>query len=139
MILVDTNVVSEFTRERPSEAVQRWLKFLPARQLFVSSITEAEMLLGVQIMAPSTRRDELDAQVRAIFDSDFAGRVLPFDSAAAREFAAISAERRRIGKEIKLPDAQIAAIVRAHGATLATRNVGDFEHCGIEIVNPWTA
>lgn len=68
---------------------------------------------------------------------DFAGRVLPFESAAAVAFAAIFADRRSAGRPISFPDCQIAAIARSHGAAIATRNVADFEGCGVEVIDPW--
>jgi predicted nucleic acid-binding protein len=69
---------------------------------------------------------------------NFGGRILPFDSPAAVAFAEIAATRRQAGRPISQADAQIAAIARSRGAALATRNVPDFEGCGVEIVNPWT-
>jgi predicted nucleic acid-binding protein len=71
------------------------------------------------------------------FKEEFAGRILAFDSDAARSYAELVSERRRRGRPISQFDAQIAAIVRAAGVTLATHNVKDFEHCGIEIIDPW--
>ena len=72
-----------------------------------------------------------------MFAEDFRGRTLPFDSEAARLYAKIASARRTNGKPISVPDAQIAAIVLAHQAVLATRNIMDFEGCGIQLVNPW--
>lgn len=72
-----------------------------------------------------------------MFAEDLGGRFLPFDNDAARFYAKIAAGRRAIGKPISVPDAQIAAIVLAHRAVLASRNVLDFEGCGIQVVNPW--
>lgn len=73
-----------------------------------------------------------------MFEEDFAGRVLPFDGAAARAYAALAAGRQRAGRPISQFDAQIAAIAWSRGAAVATRNVGDFEGCGVEILNPWS-
>jgi hypothetical protein len=72
-----------------------------------------------------------------MFDLDFTGCILPFDSNAAQQFAAIAAKKKTIGRPISQIDAQIAAIAFCNHATLATRNVSDFEECGIIIVNPW--
>lgn len=74
---------------------------------------------------------------RATFEIYFRGRILPFDSEAAEEFAALAAGRRRAGQPISQADAQIAAIARSRGAELATRNVQDFEECGVPMINPW--
>ena len=72
-----------------------------------------------------------------MISEDFAGRVLPFDSAAAVAFAAIFVNRQSAGRPISFPDCQIAATARAYGAVMATRNVADFEGCGIDVVDPW--
>jgi predicted nucleic acid-binding protein len=76
--------------------------------------------------------------IEDMLGEDFTGRILPFDSAAAVAFAEIAATRRQAGRPIAQADAQIAAIARSRGAALATRNVPDFEGCGIDVVNPWT-
>jgi len=65
--------------------------------------------------------------------------VLPFGSGAAREYAEIAASRRRAGRPLSHFDAQIAAIARQARATMATRNVSDYDGCGIRVVNPWTS
>jgi predicted nucleic acid-binding protein len=79
------------------------------------------------------------AAAEAMFSEDFAGRVLAFDSDAARVFAKMGVARRRLGRPISHADAQIAALVQVRGAKLATRNVEDFKDCGIEVVDPWSA
>jgi predicted nucleic acid-binding protein len=111
----------------------------PATQLFTAAICEAEVLFGLALLPAGRRRSALEEAARRMFAEDFAGRVLPFDRAAAEAFAAIGAARRRLGRPIAALDAQIAAIARAHGAVLATRNVADFAECGIDVVDPWTA
>lgn len=89
------------------------------------------------ILPAGKRRDSLTAAVDIMIEQDFAGRVLPFDSAAAKAYATIVAGRRATGRPISEADCQIAAIARASGSVLATRKFADFEGCGIEIVNPW--
>ena len=83
------------------------------------------------------RRERLIAAIDAMVSEDYAGRVLPFDSAAAVAFAAIFVERRTAGRPISFPDGQIAATARAYGAVVATRNVDDFEGCGVMVIDPW--
>ena len=68
---------------------------------------------------------------------DFNGRILPFDSAAAKNYAVVAAARRAAGQPIAEADCQIAAIALANGAAVATRNVADILGCGIEVVDPW--
>jgi predicted nucleic acid-binding protein len=138
MTILDTNVVSEVMAPSPSEMVVRWISSQRLLdELFITAVTVAEILYGVEVLSGGKRRDRLHQQAEAMFAEDFLGRVLPFDEQAARAFASIAAARRRQGKPISKFDAQIAAIARANGATLATRNTGDFEGCGVRLVNPW--
>jgi toxin FitB len=137
--ILDTNVVSEPMQPVPSAAVLDWLSRKPENgQFFVTAITVAEILYGIELLPRGKRRDKLLAEAEATFAQDFAGRVLPFDEEAARVFPAIAFGRRSRGRPIAELDAQIAAIARSRGATLATRNVADFEDCGVRLVNPWT-
>lgn len=137
MIVLDTDVLSESSQKRPSSAVAAWLARQNVRNLFTTTVSEAEMLYGIALLEPGKRRDGLADVARKIFEIDFLGRILSFDSAAAREFAEISALRKKAGLALKVFDTQIAAIARAHRAAVATRDTADFEHSGIEIVNPW--
>jgi toxin FitB len=137
VIILDTNVLSELMRPRPSATVVSWVGKQPAAELFTTSITEAEIFYGVELLTRGRRRDGLLAAAEAMFAQDFAGRILAFDSEAARGFARIAAHRRAAGKPISHADSQIAAIVRLHGALLATRNVADFADCEIRLIDPW--
>lgn len=115
-----------------------WLSQKPKNgHFFVTAITMAEVLFGVELLPQGKRHDNMLAQAQATFAEDFAGRILPFDEDAARAFATIAASRRSQGRPMTDLDAQIAAIARSRGATLATRNTADFEGCGIRVVNPW--
>ena len=137
MILIDTNVVSELMRPTPARAVLDWFGAQDPSALHLSAVSEAELRRGVAILPEGRRRDALRAAVDVMVAEDFAGRVLPFDGAAAIAFAVVFAERQAVGRPISFPDCQIAAMARAHSAAVATRNVSDFEGCGVEIVNPW--
>ena len=137
MIVLDTNVLSETLRPTPDAAVARWLKSQRTADMYTTAICEAEIFYGVALLPAGKRRAALERLATGLFDEDFAGRVLAFDSSAARAFAGIVASRRKLGRPIGELDAQIAAIAHAHGATLATRNVEDFADCGVRIVRPW--
>jgi toxin FitB len=137
MIVLDTNVVSEPLRPTPSAKVLEWMRSQPNAVLFTTTITEAELLYGIALLPQGKRRHSLESAVRQIFAVHLAGRILPFDSAAAREYADIAAMRLRSGRPISEADARIAAIARSRGAELATRNVADFDGCDVEVVNPW--
>lgn len=136
MIVVDTNVVSELMRPRPSERVREWLRRQAARELYTSAVTVAEVLYGIERLPAVRRQEELRSAATDVFAA-FADHVLAFDSAAAREYALVVNHRERLGMPIEGFDAQIAAICRVRGAALATRNVSDFRETGIEIINPW--
>jgi toxin FitB len=135
--LLDTNVLSELLRAQPDAAVLRWISRQHADTLYVSAVTQAEMLLGARVLAPGKRRQALESALQSMFSEDFAGRVLPFDSSCAAHLAQLVAERRKIGRPIALFDAQIAAVARAHRLAVATRNVSDFEGCALLVTNPW--
>ena len=139
MIVLDTNVISELMAPKPDASVERWIAARPSSALYTTSITQAEILFGVRLLAKGKRRDEVEAAAEAMFDRVFADRLLTFGRDAARAYARIAAERRRRGKPIAALDAQIAAIARAAGASLATRNIADFAGCGIGLENPWDA
>ena len=138
MILLDTNILSEMIRPRPDQGVEAWVGRQPPASLFISTITEAELRYGAALMPKGRRRDAVSAAIEGMITEDFHGRILAFDSAAANFYAVIAADRRTSGRPITPFDAQIAAIARSRGATLATRNVADFEGCGVEVVNPWS-
>ena len=137
MIVLDTNVLSELLRPTPEAHVLAWLERQPPASVFTSAVTQGEVLYRIRLLPDGKRRGRLWDAAVTIFNEDFAGRVLSFDSDAAVAYAEISAARRAAGRPISQFDATIAAIARSHGANLATRNAKDFEGCGIEIVNPW--
>jgi predicted nucleic acid-binding protein len=137
MMILDTNVVSELMRPAPSTRVVDWIAAQPARSLYTTSITEAEILHGVMLLPSGKKRKAFEAAAKAMFREEFAGRVLSFDTEAALPYAIIAVERRRAGRPISHFDAQIAAIARSTRAAVATRNVADFQGCGVDLVNPW--
>ncbi len=138
MILLDTNVLSELMRPAPNAAVEHWLTAQPDTSMFISAITEAELRYGAALLPSGKRRSALTTEIEGMLEEDFGGRILPFDRLAAQAFADIAANRRGAGRPISQADAQIAAIARSRGASLATRNVPDFDGCGIEVINPWS-
>ena len=137
MIVLDTNVVSELMRSAPASAVVRWVLAQASDELHTTSITQAEILFGARLLPAGRRRAALVDAAQAMFEVEFGRKVLPFDSAAAAEYARIASERRSAGRPISHFDAQIAAIAARSGAVLATRNTSDFDGCGVALVNPW--
>lgn len=139
MIIVDTNVVSEAMRPVPAAQVLGWLAAQPVSEVRTTVITEAEILSGIARMPEGRRRRQFQERAELMFRTYFEEGILPFDSQSARHFATILEGRLKQGRPMEPLDAQIAAIVRLHNATLATRNTRDFEGCGIRVVNPWEA
>ena len=139
MIVLDTNVISEIFRPEPEARVVTWLEGLTG-DVAITAVTLAELLAGVHRLPEGQRRTALVEQVDLALEPYRATRaILPFDAAAAEQYAEVLAVRERVGRPIHTADAQIAAICRVHGATCATRNVKDFDGTGIDVVNPWTA
>ena len=137
MIVLDTNVLSEAVRPAPSSTVLKWLAAQDPMGVFTTTITQAEILYGVEVMPPGKRRTALSAATEQMFSKEFEGRILSFDEKSARWFASVVCGREAIGRPISQMDAMIASIARGRRAVVATRNVSDFEFCGIGVVNPW--
>lgn len=139
MIVLDTNVISEIFRPRPDPQVAEWLESLEG-DVAITATTLGELLAGIRRLPDGRRKTALrtgiDAALQPYRES---GAVLAFDEEAAEHYAEVLLLRERAGRPISTPDAQIAAICRAHRALCATRNVKDFADTGIELVDPWTA
>jgi predicted nucleic acid-binding protein len=137
VILLDTNVLSEALKPSPSGVVLRWLAAQELLAVFTTTITQAEILRGIELLPQGRRRAQLLTVSERMFAEDFQGRVLSFDSDAAHAFAKIAAARAAAGRPISQFDAMIAAIARSRGAIVATRDTADFQRCGVQLVNPW--
>lgn len=137
MFVLDTNVVSELMKPHGAPSVELWVASRARGSLYVTTLTQAEILYGIAILPKGARQQRLQALAQAMFQEDFADKILSFDQDAARLYAVIAAHRRAKGIPISQFDAQIAAICRAHQAVIVTRNVDDFAHCDLNIVNPW--
>lgn len=136
MIILDTNIISEAVRASPNSQVAAWYRNQSIAALATTSVTLAELLNGIRRMPRGKRRTQLAASI------DYAlmpimERIFAFDVDAAVDYADIRAHRESVGRPIGVQDAMIAAIARSYGATLATRNIKDFEDTGVELVNPW--
>lgn len=134
MIVIDTNVVSEMERDEPDRKVLAWSETVG--RLHTTAVTLAEVDYGIARLPEGRRKDRLAATAARVF-ADFDEVIVAFDAPAARRYGGIVAGRERAGRPIATADAQIAAICAAQGATLATRNTGDFDGTGISLVNPW--
>jgi hypothetical protein len=137
VLILDTNVISEILRPKPHEKVVQWVEDQPRQQLFTTAVTQAEILYGITLLPKGSRRQKLLEVAQAIFEEDLGGRILTFGAEVAGYYAQIAAARRSAGRPISQFDAMIAAIARLHDAKLVTRNISDFDICGIDVINPW--
>ena len=137
MIILDTNVISEVFKPRPDAAVAQWMGSHPQELYFLTAITKAELLFGLACMPDGQRKRDL-ADVMSKFSKEkVPNPILTFDGSDAEQYADISAVRQRMGRRMGELDAQIAAIARSRSYAVATRDIQDFEECGVELINPW--
>jgi predicted nucleic acid-binding protein len=136
MIILDTNVISEFTKSLTSERVETWLTQQDPLELSTTTVTEAELLVGIAMLPDGRRKIDLERETIR-FLNYLGSRILPFDHDAAQQFPLVALQRRAARLATDLADGQIAAIARLHGATVATRNIADFAHSGIRLIDPW--
>jgi predicted nucleic acid-binding protein len=137
MIILDTNVVSELMKPAGDSVVVKWLDEQVAESLFLTATSLSELLLGIELLPPGKRRQDLLAVLEGIVEQILDSRVLPFDEPAARAYSTILARARRQGRAISILDGQIAAIAESHGYSVATRDTSPFEAAGVAFVNPW--
>lgn len=138
MILLDTNVVSEAIKPESHPSVRAWLDAQVAETLFLPSITVAELLFGIGALPAGRRKELLAARIDGLLD-EFAGRILPFDTPAARRYADLAVTARAAGKGLPTPDGYIAAIAAAHGFAVASRDTSAFRAAGLAVIDPWAA
>jgi predicted nucleic acid-binding protein len=138
MIILDTNIVSEFFARRQTEQVLEWMNRQALAELHLTSIVLAELYYGARFVLDEARRQSLLVSVNQIREA-YSARTLAFDTMASDRYGTISARRQRTGHSMETKDAMIAAICLVHGATLATRNVRDFDGLDLKLVNPFEA
>lgn len=132
--LLDTNVLSELTRARPSAKVVRWFSGVPSEALHVSVLTLGEIRSGVERLAPGARREKLRLWLETELPGWFEERVLPVDAGVADRWGRLLAEA---GRSVPAIDGLLAATALHHGLRLVTHNVADFTLPGLEVVDPW--
>jgi predicted nucleic acid-binding protein len=139
VILLDTNVVSELMKRRVHPAVAAFIAANPIDELFLPSLVVAEILYGVSRLPAGQRRNRIETDFRAFLEVGFTARILPFDAASAAGYATARTMREQAGRPVPVPYALIGGLALAHGATLATRNIADFDGYGLSLVDPWGA
>jgi toxin FitB len=138
MIVIDTNVVSEFLKSAPSPAVLQWLNNQPSETLFLSSVSVGELLFGIGLLKKGQRRAALEQAVEALI-ALYSPRVLMYNDSAARAYADLASQAQLAGRKLPIADAYIAAIAKSNGFLVATRDTGPFQAAGVGTVNPWVS
>lgn len=136
-IILDTNVISEPTRQEPDQRVCGWIETHRGEDLYLTSTVIAELAQGILRFAAGRRRDDLERWLDMLIARAFVGRILTFDVEAALIYGRLVADARTLGRSPKMGDAQIAAVAWREGMTVATRNVADFRDLQVAVVNPW--
>jgi len=137
VIILDTNIISEFMTAPPANSVLEWLNAQDAVSLYITTISIAEIGFGLYCMPGGKRQRLLRERFEQFVATAFETRILPFDESAARLYGEIKGYRREIGRPLSDFDGQIASIARSRGFAVATRNIKDFEDCGIDLINPF--
>ena len=138
MIILDTNVVSEPLKPKPDAAVLRWLDRQGLGTLYLTTISQAELLAGVLALPAGKRRTELQKVLNQELASLFSGRMLAFGERSAQAYADVVTAANAAGNPIDFADAAIGAIAIEHNYILATRNARDFKGTSVKLINPWS-
>ena len=135
--LLDTNVVSETIKPKPEPRVVDWLETQMPADLFLAAQTIGELVRGARKVKEDARRERFESWIEQDLAQQFEGRVLPFDGPTAALWGRLMGDGDRAGRTPAAADAQIAAVAIHHQLTLITRNVKDFEHFDLKLLNPW--
>ena len=133
--LVDTNVLSELRRKEPNPGVVAWFEERPATTLYLSVLTLGEIRKGIEAAPESKRKLKLLDWLETELPAFFVGRVLPIDAAVADRWGRLLAAT---GRPLPAIDSLLAATALSHGLSLVTRNIQDFPHQELDVINPWT-
>jgi len=132
--LIDTSIISETIRVRQNKLVIGWLEGVPDEALFVSVLTLGGIRKGIEGIADKIKRERLRLWLEQELPAWFEGRVLPIDLAVADRWGRLLAEA---GRPVPTIDSLLAATALHYELRLVTRNAGDFDYPGLEVINPW--
>jgi toxin FitB len=135
--LLDTCVLSEFTRRQPEQKVLEWLDQIPEEKLYLSVITIGEVQHGIERLPSSQRKTELLLWLNNALIERFEGRILALDTATMLVWGTLTAQMERAGRPTGSMDGLMVATTLRHQMIIATRNTSDFEPCGVQVINPW--
>ena len=137
MMILDTNIVSEMMKSASNRQVRYWLNEQEPSELFITSVTVAEIIYGIRILQDGKRKKHLEVTFSNIVRKAFEFRVLKFDEKAAYQYGDIMAHRRLQGRPLSVCDGQIASIAHVHSYAVVTRNTNDFSGCSLDLINPF--
>ncbi len=137
MLFLDTNILSELMREKPAQHVVDWLNEQARTAIWTSAVTQFELRYGIHTLPSGRRGLALQAALHRLPAETIAGRILPFDAAAAKATARLMGERSRGGRTGERRDAMIAGIAMSTRATLVTRNTRHFADLAVPVIDPW--
>jgi toxin FitB len=135
--LLDTCVLSEFTRRKPEAKVIQWIDSIDEDKLYISVITIGEIQRGVERLPATQRKNELLAWMNNGLIERFGQRILPLEAATMLLWGALTARLEASGRKLPVMDSLIAVTALQHNLILATRNAADFSPCGLQLTNPW--
>ena len=139
MIILDTKVVSEAIKTGREQAVVNWLDRQATETLYLTVISLSELSLGIELLPKGQRKNKISSSLEELIQNHFDSRILPFDRQAALAYGALVGTARKSGRQVSIPDGQIAAIASVHGFMVATRDTTTFVALGIAVINPWIA
>ncbi len=134
--LLDTCVISEFSKPYPEKRLADWIKTVPPERLFVCAMTIGEIRKGHAKLPNSTKNAKIAEWINCILE-DYQDRILPVDLTAAENWGETQGLSEVKGRTISTLDGLIASVARVHNLVLVTRNVSDFEDCQVSLFNPW--
>jgi toxin FitB len=135
--LLDTCILSEFTRRKPEQKVVRWVDTIDEEKLFLSVITIGEIQHGIVRLPDSHRKTDLFGWLNNELIRRFENRILSLDAATMFLWGTLTAQMESSVKPMALMDSFLAATALQNNLIIATQNVSDFIPCGIQVINPW--
>ena len=135
--LLDTCVLSEYTRRKPEEKVFKWVDAIAEEELFLSAITIGEIKNGIERLENSHRKTELQVWLNDGIIQRFGQRILPLDAQTMLVWGSLSAKMGKAGQPVPVMDSLIVATALQNNLIIATRNVSDYLACGVQLINPW--
>jgi predicted nucleic acid-binding protein len=137
MIILDTNIISEMMKQTPSFKVIKWIDHQDSIELYITTITIAEIAYGINALPKCNRRQLIEDAFNKLLNTAFKHRILSFDETSAHQYGKLMGLRKEIGKPLSILDGQIAAIAYTQTKAVATRNTRDFVDCEVELINPF--